>query len=210
VSSPEESDLATVPFRALKIDGRRLRSERTRLAIIEAYLELLRRNSVMPTAAQLADQAGCSVRSIFERFSDLDALSLATADYAIAQGQAAAVVRNIDGDRPARIHSHVESRALACEKWLPLWRIIAIQKQVAELKTRVAMVRLANIEGMKLMYRLELSRLPEPAREQVLTALSVLISFESWDQMRHCYGLSMEAAQGVWRSAIDRMLPSAG
>jgi hypothetical protein len=36
-------------------DGRRRRSERTRLSIIEAYLELLRRNSVMPTAAQLAD-----------------------------------------------------------------------------------------------------------------------------------------------------------
>jgi hypothetical protein len=63
---------------------------------------------------------------------------------------------------------------------------------------------------MKLMYRPELSRLPEPARERLLIALAVLISFESWDQMRHCHGLSTEAAQGVWRSAIDRMLPSAG
>jgi len=57
-----ESASTTASSSALKIDGRRLRSERTRLAIIEAYLELLRRNSVMPTAAQLADQAGCSVR----------------------------------------------------------------------------------------------------------------------------------------------------
>jgi hypothetical protein len=103
----------------------------------------------------------------------------------------------------------VETRARACEKWLPLWRIIAIQDQVAELRRRVVMVRLANIERMKLMYRLELSRLSEPAREQLLIALTALISFESWDQMRHCYGLSMQAAQGVWRSAIDRMLPSA-
>jgi hypothetical protein len=71
-------------------------------------------------------------------------------------------------------------------------------------------VRLANIERMKLMYRPELSRLFEPAREQLLTALAVLISFESWDQMRHCYGLSTEAAEKVWRSAIDRMLPTAG
>jgi hypothetical protein len=63
---------------------------------------------------------------------------------------------------------------------------------------------------MKLMYKPELSRLQEPAREQFLIALAVLISFESWDQMRHCYGLSIEAAQGVWRSAIDQMLPSAG
>ena len=57
-----------------KVDGRRLRSERTRQAIIEAYLELLRRDPRMPTAAQLAERAGCSVRSIFGRFSDLNAL----------------------------------------------------------------------------------------------------------------------------------------
>jgi hypothetical protein len=205
----DESALAVTASKACKVDGRRLRSERTRLAIIEAYLELLRRNGAMPTAAQLAEQAGCSLRSIFERFSDLNTLNLATADYAIAQGQAEAVARNVDGDRPTRIRSHVETRARASEKWLPLWRIIAIQDQVAELRRRVVMVRLANIERMKLMYRLELSRLSEPAREQLLIALAMLISFESWDQMRHCYGLSMQAAQGVWRSAIDRMLPSA-
>jgi hypothetical protein len=192
----------------LVADGRRRRSERTRLAIIEAYLELLRWNSVMPTAAQLAHEAGCSVRSIFERFSDLNALSLATADYAIAKGQAEAVPRDVDGDRSTRIRSHVETRALACEKWLPLWRILVGLDQ-PELRTRVELVRLANIERMKLMYRLELSLLAEPMRDELLIALATLISFESWDQMRHSFGLSTEAAQAVWRSAIDRMLPSA-
>jgi len=206
VSFHEES--ASTSSKAPKIDGRRLRSERTRLAIIEAYQELLRRNSVMPTAVQIAEQAGCSVRSVFERFSDLDALSLATADYTIAQGQAEAVARHVDGDRPTRIRSHVETRARACEKWLPLWRIITNQDQVAELRTRVVLVRLANIERMKLMYRHELSSLPEAAADELLIALAVLTSFESWDQMRHCHGLSTDAAQGIWRSAIDRMLPS--
>ena len=209
MSFHRESAPTAASSSATKIDGRRLRSERTRLAIIEAYLELLRRNSVMPTAAQLADEAGCSVRSIFERFSDLDALRLATADYAIVQGQAEAVARDIDGDRPARIRSHVETRALACEKWLPLWRIITNLDQGGEMRARVVLARLANIERMKLVYRLELSCLPEEAREQLLTALAVLISFESWDQMRHTFRLSAEAAQSVWRSAIDRMLPTA-
>jgi AcrR family transcriptional regulator len=188
----------------LVADGRRRRSERTRLAIIDAYLELLRRNPVMPTAAQLADEAGCSVRSIFERFSDLNALSLATADYAIAKGQAEAAPRDVDGDRSTRIRSHVETRALACEKWLPLWRIIVGLDQ-PELRTRVEFARLANVERMKLMYRFELSLLSEP--DELLIALATLISFESWDQMRHSFGLSSEAAQAVWRSAIDRMLP---
>ena len=203
-----ESALASPSSRARKTDGRHLRSERTRLAIIEAYLEVLRRDSVTPTASHIADQAACSVRSIFGRFSDLDALRLAAADYAIAQGQAEAVARNVDGDRPTRIQSHVETRALACEKWLPLWRIITSLDQVAEIRARVVMVRRANITRMRLMYGRELSGLSEPAREQLLFALAVLTSFESWDQMRHCYGLSMEAGQGVWRSAIDRMLPS--
>ena len=206
MSFHEES--ASTSSRAPKIDGRRLRSERTRLAIIEAYQELLRRNSVMPTAVQIAEQAGCSVRSVFERFSDLDALSLATADFTIAQGQAEAVARHVDSDRPTRIRSHVETRARACEKWLPLWRIITNQDQVAELRTRVVLVRLANIERMKLMYRRELSSLPEAAADELLIALAVLTSFESWDQMRNCHGLSTDAAQGIWRSAIDRMLPS--
>ena len=208
--SSQEPALTVAASEAQKVDGRRLRSERTRLAIIEAYLELLRRNPRMPTATQLATQAGCSVRSIFQHFPDLDALSLATADYAILQGQAESVARHVDGDRPTRIQSHVETRARACEKWLPLWRIITNQDQVAELRTRVVLARLANIERMKLMYRLELFSLPEPERDYLLIGLAALISFESWDQMRHCYGLSMEAGQDVWRSAIDRMLPSAG
>lgn len=193
-----------------KIDGRRQRSQRTRLSIILAYLELLRRTGVMPTAAQIAAEAGCSSRSIFERFSDLDALSLATADYAIAQGQAEAVARDVDGDRQVRIRSHVETRALACEKWLPLWRIITRQDQIADLRMRVVLVRHANIERMKLMYAPELSTLPEAPRDQLLIALGALTSFESWDQMRNCHGQSAEAAQAVWRSAIDRMLPLAG
>ncbi|GEP58611.1 TetR/AcrR family transcriptional regulator [Reyranella soli] len=198
--------LATSPGVA-KIDGRRQRSERTRLTIIQAYLELLRRHGVMPTAAQIAEEAGYSTRSIFERFADLDALSLATADYAIAQGQAEAVARDVDGDRPTRIRSHVETRAFACEKWLPLWRIITSQDQIDDLKMRVVLVRLANIERMKLMYTPELATLPEAPRDQLLIGLAVLTSFESWDQMRFCHGLSPEAAQAVWRAAIDRMLP---
>ena len=198
--------LATSPGVA-KIDGRRQRSERTRLTIIQAYLALLRRHGVMPTAAQIAEEAGYSTRSIFERFVDLDALSLATADHAIVQGQAEAVARDVDGDRPTRIRSHVETRAFACEKWLPLWRIITRQDQIDDLKMRVVLVRLANIERMRLMYAPELATLPEGPRDQLLIGLAVLTSFESWDQMRFCHGLSPEAAQAVWRAAIDRMLP---
>jgi len=192
-----------------RVDGRRLRSERTRRNIIEAYLELLRRNPQSPTSAQIAKKAGVAVRSVFERFSDLAALTLATADYAIAEGQAAAAPRDVDGDRPARIASHVRTRAAACESWSPLWRVmLTTEPQVKELHLRVVMARHANIARMRLMYEPELASLAEPEREQLLIAMATMISFESWDQMRDCYGLSSEGAQAVWRAAIDRMLPA--
>jgi AcrR family transcriptional regulator len=191
-----------------KADGRRLRSERTRQAIIEAFMRLLRREAVMPTSFQIAEEAGCSTRSVFERFSDLDALSVAAADYAIVQAQAEAVPRNVNADRTTRINSHVAIRALVCEKWLPLWRLIVRQEQPG-LRKRAAMVRSISIERLKLMYGPELSRLPELERDRLIIALAALISLESWDQLRHYHNLSTENAQAVWRSAIERMLPLA-
>lgn len=201
--------LTRPPDRRRQFDGRRLRSERTRQLIIEAYLELLAKHVRVPTASQIAEQAGYSVRSIFERFSDLRALGLAAADHAIAVGQAEAPARDVDGDRPTRIRAHVKTRALACQKWLALWRaMIDTQEHLAELKSRVALVRRANLARLKLMYGPELSTLPGPERKQLLFALGALTSFESWNQLRVDYGLTTEAAQGVWCAAIDRMLPA--
>ena len=201
--------LVKPPGRSRRFDGRRLRSERTRQLLIEAYLTLLAANVRAPTASQIAEQAGYSVRSIFERFTDLGALGLAAADHAIAVGQAGASAHDVDGDRPTRIRAHVRTRAVACQKWLPLWRaMIETQDQLAELKSRVALVRRANLVRLKLMYAAELSALPGPERKQMLFALGALTSFESWNQLRADYGLSMEAAQGVWYTAIDRMLPA--
>src|SRR5262245_24382443 len=195
-----------VTSRPSKVDGRRRRSERTRQALIAAFLKLLRRTPAMPKVSQIAAEAGCSTRSVFERFAHVDRLALAAADYAIGQAQAEAIAPNVGADRAVRIHSHVETRASVCEKWLPLWRLLARQDQ-PELRERAAMVRSLILGRLKLMYGSELSTLVEAERDRILMALAALISFESWDQLRHSHGLSMEAAQAVWCSAIDRLLP---
>jgi AcrR family transcriptional regulator len=112
------------PASASAVDGWRLRSERTRQLIIEAYLVLLGEEPQMPTSAQIAERAGYSARSIFERFPDLLALRIAATDHAFALGSAQAVVRDVDGDRSTRIRSQVETRSRTCAKWLPLWRAL--------------------------------------------------------------------------------------
>jgi AcrR family transcriptional regulator len=190
------------------LDGRRLRSERTKQLIMDAYIALLRESPEIPTASQIAARAGISTRSIFERFVDLQGLSLATVDHAFAIGEAQAVVRNADGDRQTRVRSHVETRAVTCERWLPVWRVvIANQGKLEELRGRVLFIRRAIVKRMELMYEPELGVLSSEGRRDLLIALEALIDFESWGRMRELYGLSFDEACSVWRRTIDRMLP---
>jgi AcrR family transcriptional regulator len=193
-----------------RIDGRRLRSERTKQLIIEAFIALLRDNPVlpMPTAAQIAQRAGYSVRSIFERFPDLDRLRVAAADYSLAQAAALAPARHVDGDRQTRIRSQVETRAGTCERGVALWRVLlANAGDDEELKLRVRISRERTVERMEVMYRPELSTLPAQERRYMLIALEAITDIESWARMREMHGLSFEEACALWVSAIDRMLP---
>jgi AcrR family transcriptional regulator len=193
-----------------RIDGRRLRSERTKQLIIEAYIALLRENPVMPmpTAAQIASRAGYSVRSIFERFPDLNRLRVAAADYSLAQAAALAPARHVDGDRQTRIRSQVETRAGTCERGVALWRVLL--SSVAddeELKLRVRISRDRTVERMEIMYQPELSTLQVQERKHMLIALEAITDIESWARMREMHGLSFEEACAIWVSAVDRMLP---
>lgn len=190
------------------IDGRRLRSERTKQLIVEAYLALLQESPEVPTAAEIAKRAGYSVRSIFERFEDLLELSLTAADYAFAAGLAQAAARRTDGDRATRIRAQVETRAGICEQWLPLWRAMLHHQHESELLAiRIDRMRDAVWARLMLMYQPELSTLAEADRTSLLITLEALTDFESWGRMRERHGLSVEAARDVWIGAIERLLP---
>lgn len=190
------------------MDGRQLRSERTKQRIIEAYLGLLRKSPQLPTAPQIAKRAGCSTRTVFERFTDLRTLSLAATDYVFSQGMAQAVAQNVDADRQTRLRFQVETRAQICERWLPLWRVLIHDQNESQLlNKRIDRMRDAIVEQLQLMYEPELSTLSELERQQLLIALEAQTDFEAWGRMRERHGLSFEAACDVWINAINRILP---
>jgi AcrR family transcriptional regulator len=197
-----------LPAKTARIDGRRQRSERTRQTIVDAYLALLRESPHIPTAAQIAERAGYSIRSIFERFPDLHALRVAATDHAFAIGNTLATPRDVDGDRLTRLRSQVETRAHTCERWLPLWRALnANQGESIELKMRIRLGREMIMKRLELMYQPELSSLSDVDRKRTLITLEALTDFESWGRMRELYGLSFEQACALWIRVIDRLLP---
>lgn len=192
-----------------RIDGRRLRSERTKQLIIEAYLALADAFSPrVPTAAEIAEKAGYSVRSVFERFPDILTLQIAAVDYAMAQVTAMAPPTELEGDRQARIQSHVRARAQLCEKWLPLWRSLIInQGNSEELKDRIRTSRERVMGRLEATYQPELATVAEGERRQLVIALEALTDVESWARMREFFELSFDEACMAWIQAIDRLLP---
>ena len=191
-----------------RIDRRRLRSARTKQAIIEAYLALVLERPQIPTATRIAERAGCSVRSVFERFSDLHALRVAVMDFAVAEATAQVMAREPEGDRRARLKTHIETRGMICEKWLPMWRALNMNRGDSRaLKSRVIMVRQVILRRIEMMYEPELSSVPELQRRRIVIAIESLIDFESWGRMTEDNGLSFEEACAVWTLAIDRLLP---
>jgi hypothetical protein len=57
-----------------KLDGRLLRSERSRQLIIAAMIELVGEGNLIPTAQQVAERADVGIRSVFRHFDDMDSI----------------------------------------------------------------------------------------------------------------------------------------
>src|SRR5919109_470276 len=60
-------------------DGRTVRAERTRQALVDALFALLDEGELRPTAERIAKRAGVSERSVFQHFPDREALFEAVA-----------------------------------------------------------------------------------------------------------------------------------
>jgi AcrR family transcriptional regulator len=61
------------------VDGRHARSERSRQAMVDALLDLMREGNLRPSSAQIAERAGVTQRTLFNQFGDMDSLITAVA-----------------------------------------------------------------------------------------------------------------------------------
>jgi hypothetical protein len=133
---------------------------------------------------------------------------VAAADYSLAHAAALAPARNVDGDRQVRIRTHVETRAGTCERTTAVWRVfVSSAHEDADLHARIRLARERTVNRLKIMFRPELSSLPERESQHLLIALEAITDHESWGRMREQHGLSVEEACAVWTAAIDRLLP---
>src|SRR5947208_5395801 len=90
---PYGRDVARADETPLKVDGRRLRRERNRDAVIEAVLEMFNEEMLIPTIEKAAERSGLSLRSVYRFFPDPESLINSATETMMARGAAYASLK---------------------------------------------------------------------------------------------------------------------
>jgi AcrR family transcriptional regulator len=185
-------------------DGRQLRSERSREAIVQALFELVGNGVIQPTAQQVAEAAGVGIRTVFRHFADMDSLFAAMNER--LQADALPLLR---GDPPAgsveqRARDLADRRIAFFERIAPFKRSGLIQRWRSEFLRgqHAALVRALRADLLRWLP--ELRRAPT----DLVEALDLALSFEAWDRLRTDQRLGRERARDVLLRSVLALLTS--
>ena len=195
---------------ASRIDGRRLRSERTKQLIIEAYLgpraARSRRRCRRPPRSPSAPAIPCARYSSAFPTSTACRSRRSTMPWSRSRrwrrrAISTAIGRPASGPRSRRADAPASAGCRCGARWSSTR---ASRRSSGSASSACANASSARLE---LMYAPELSTLSDSERRHLLIVLEALTDVESWARMREFFGLSFEEACAAWMQAIDRLLP---
>jgi TetR/AcrR family transcriptional regulator, regulator of autoinduction and epiphytic fitness len=188
-------------------DGRTVRAERTRQALVEALLALLNEGRLRPTAAEIAERAGVSERSVFQHFSDREALL-----EAVAREQYERVmptIRPVDASLSlaARIDEFVAQRTTLYERASGVRRAALLMEPESDVVAGwLTTVRRAGAAEVERVFRREIEATPADEREPLRAALVAACAWGTFEALRFHQGLSVSRTRGALRTMVARLL----
>ena len=185
-------------------DGRRRRRQQNREAVLAALVELFAEGNYQPGAADVAERAGLSPRSLFRYFDDVDDLHRAAIERHLA-GMAPLLVLDvgpgdpladrIDGIVAQRLRLHEATGPTARVARMAAHRLPVVAAQLAErrslLRGQVAELFAAELAG---------------ERAALLPAVDALLAFETHELLRGDQRLDRAAATTCLTAALTALL----
>jgi AcrR family transcriptional regulator len=191
-------------------DGRSARAQRTREAVVDALLALIREGDPRPTARQIAERANISLRSVYVHFEDLEDLFLVA-----AERQATIIATMIVPIRPdlplaERIDTMCTLRARIYEEVGPVRRAAELQAPFSPtLSAHLRRVEKMSRDGISAVFATELCPLDAKARQRRRGALDAALSGNSWDLLRASHSMSFAQARDTMIEAVSLLLQDA-
>lgn len=189
-------------------DGRRLRREQNREAVIDALVELFEEGSYQPSTAEIAERAGLSPRSLFRYFDDVDDLNHAAIErqlvkarplLAVGVGPDAPVAEKIRHLVAARVKLHETTASAARATRASAHRRPVVAAQLHDgrsyLRHQVERLFAAELSG---------------PRATLLPAVDALCSFETYELLRHDHRLSRSKVTAALVTALTALLDPPG
>jgi AcrR family transcriptional regulator len=195
---PTKTPLVAEPV----VDGRRLRSEVSRLRIVEAMIALVSEGLNMPPAEAVAARAGVGLRTVFRLFEDMDGLY---------RGMQAVMTERLGGLLEAPIVASewreainilIDRRAEAFEMILPL------QIAADSARSRSAALRDGRLRLVRGQRDTLLAALPAAIQgdAELVQALDLALSFETWRRLRTDQGADVAQARAVMRRIASALV----
>ncbi len=190
-----------------RVDGRRLRREKGRLAVIDAMIDLVFDGRAPFSAEQVAERAGVSQASVFRYFATLDELRYdAIQRYFERYSHLMAIPDIGEHSLSRRIGNLVEARVSYHEATEPMARLARRQAvEIGEVRETLGRVRSTLTDQLGQHFASELAALRPAARSERLAVIAALTSFESWDQLR-AHGLDRAEIVRALGQSLDRLL----
>jgi len=185
------------------VDGRVLRSQRSREGIEDALFELVGEGHLEPTAQQVAERAGVSIRTVFRLFADMETL-YATLDARLQ----ADVMPMLRAEPPGGLGLGERATALVADR-AALFERVAPYKRSSNLKRGRSPFLAEQHRKLVRLLRARLLRwLPElrDASTDLMEALDQATSFEAWDRLRVDQHLGRNRARAAMERAVKALV----
>lgn len=189
-------------------DGRHLRREQNREAVLQALVELYEEGRYEPSTAEIAERAGLSPRSLFRYFDDVDDLNHAAIDRQLATARPLLDL-GVRPDDPLadRIAAVVEQRVRLHETTGPAARAArACAHRLPVVAAQVHDARSYLRHQLERVFAAELRR----AGPGALPAIDALCAFEAHELLRHDQGLSRPMTVAALTDALTTLLDPTG
>ena len=159
------------------VDGRHVRRQQNREAVIDALIDLFHDGVYEPGSALIAERAGLSPRSLFRYFDDIDDLTHAAIDRQLAEARPLVDLRIGDGaPLTVRIERLVDSR-------IRLYEAIAPGARAARICAHRNEVVAQQIHDARRYLREQIRQLFAPESPDI-AAIDALCSFETYELLR--------------------------
>jgi AcrR family transcriptional regulator len=178
-------------------DGRALRSERSRLKIVDALFELVGEGVLMPTAKQVAERASLGIRTVFRHFADMDSLF-----EEMSRRLRAEISESLRFDIPKdsasdRLAELLRLRCQFFERFSPYWKATEAQRSRSVFLTETHQSEAPKLRANLIAWFPELRDLPAEHAD----ALEMVMSPEAWHRLRTEQKLGVKRASAAMHRA---------